>query len=71
MTETVSCRMTEEERKMTNFVSLEKRSKKEQKAFHASRRGSWNGVNPVTRVVPNKKAYDRNRSKAAARTMAW
>ena len=37
------------------FVPLEKRSKKEQKAYHAQQRGSWNGVNPVTRVVPNKK----------------
>ena len=40
------------------FVPLEKRSKKEQKAY------SWNGVNPVTRVVPNKKGYDRKRAKA-------
>lgn len=40
------------------FVPLEKRSKKEQKAYHAQQRGSWNGVNPVTRVVPNKKVYD-------------
>ena len=22
-------------------------------------RGSWNGLNPVTRVIPNKKAYTR------------
>lgn len=22
-------------------------------------RGSWNGLNPVTRVIPNKKAYSR------------
>ena len=43
------------------FVPLEKRSKKEQKAYHAQQRGSWNGVNPVTRVVPNKKGYDRKR----------
>ncbi len=46
------------------FVPLEKRSKKEQKAYHAQQRGSWNGVNPVTRVVPNKKGYDRKRAKA-------
>ena len=45
------------------FVPLEKRSKKEQKAYHAQQRGSWNGVNPVTRVVPNKKVYDRKRAK--------
>lgn len=46
------------------FVPLEKRSKKEQKAYHAQQRGSWNGVNPVTRVVPNKKGYDRKWAKA-------
>ena len=46
------------------FVPLEKRSKTEQKAYHAQQRGSWNGVNPVTRVVPNKKGYDRKRAKA-------
>ena len=42
---------------------LSKQSKKQQRAYYAARRGSWNGVNPVTRVVPNKKAYDRNRIK--------
>lgn len=52
---------------MTNFVPMEKRSKKERRAANAARRGSWNGVNPVSRVVPNKKAYDRNRAKQALR----
>ena len=46
------------------FVPLEKRSKKEQKAYHAQQRGSWHGVNPVTRVVPNKQGYARKRAKA-------
>ena len=55
-----SCPMARAEK----FVPLEKRSKKEQKAYHAQQRGSWNGVNPVTRVVPNKKVYDRKRAKA-------
>ena len=40
-----------------------KQSKKQQRAFYAAKRGSWNGVNPVTRVVPSKKLYDRNRVK--------
>ena len=44
-------------------IPLTKQSKKQQRAFHAAKRGSWNGVNPVTRTVPNKKAYDRNRIK--------
>ena len=25
-----------------------------------SERRSWNGVNPVTRIIPNKKRYSRN-----------
>ena len=45
------------------LVPLEKQSKKEQKKFHDRQRGSWNGVNPVTRIVPNGKAYDRNKVK--------
>ena len=48
---------------MLKTIPLAKQSKKQQRAYHAARRGSWNGVNPVTRVVPNKKAYDRNRVK--------
>ena len=48
---------------MLKMVPLNKQSKKRQRAYHAAKRGSWNGVNPVTRVVPNKKVYDRNRVK--------
>ena len=44
-------------------IPLTKQSKKQQRTFHAAKRGSWNGVNPVTRVVPSKKRYDRNRVK--------
>ena len=56
-----------------NFVSENKLSKKARKELNNSRRGSWNGVNPVTRVVPNKgkNAYDRNRSKRETRTYVW
>ena len=42
------------------MVPLDKRSKKEQRAYHARQRGSWYGLSPVTRTVPNRKAYDRN-----------
>ncbi len=45
------------------MVPLSKRSKKEQKRYHDKQRGSWYGLCPVTRTVPNKKAYDRNRVK--------
>ena len=52
---------------MKQMTPLSKMSKKRQKAFHAQQRGSWNGLSPVTRVVPNKKAYDRNRARQAFR----
>ena len=54
---------------MQKLVPLSKRSKKEQKAYHDKQRGSWYGLSPVTRIVPNKKAYDRNRAKRLDRAM--
>jgi len=48
---------------MKQIVSLKKQSKRKQKEYHAKKRGSWNGVNAVTRVIPNGKAYDRSRIK--------
>ena len=48
---------------MVNTVPLKKQSKRVQKAFHSTRRGSWHGISPVTRTVPSGKAYDRNRMK--------
>lgn len=48
---------------MEKFVPVEKRSKKEQKIYYAKQRGSWNGVNPVTKVVPSKKIYNRKQAK--------
>ena len=48
---------------MKQIVPLKKQSKREQKEYHAQQRGSWNGVNAVTRIIPNGKAYDRNRRK--------
>ncbi len=52
---------------MKNAVPLDKQSKKARRAYHAGQRGSWHGISPVTRVVPSRKVYDRNRSKQAAR----
>lgn len=52
---------------MRKIVDLKKQSKKSQKAFYAKQRGSWCGVNPITRVVPNGKAYSRAKAKADAR----
>ena len=52
---------------MQTFIPLEKRSKKAQRAYHASQRGTWHEFSPVTRVVPNGKAYNRNKAKRAGR----
>ena len=43
---------------MKQMVTLKKQSKKAKKEQHAKQRGSWHGISPVTRTVPNGKAYD-------------
>ena len=48
---------------MKKVIPLKKQSKKAQKQFHAKQRRSWNGLSPVTRVVPSKKLYDRKKLK--------
>lgn len=45
------------------IAPIKKQSKRTQRTYYAARRGSWNGVSPVTRAVPSGKAYDRNRMK--------
>ncbi|MBQ2564015.1 MAG: hypothetical protein II564_00330 [Oscillospiraceae bacterium] len=52
------------------FIPKDKMSKKKRRAEYAKRRGSWNGVSPETRVMPNKKAYDRNRARNQMRREA-
>ena len=52
---------------MDRFVPLDKKSKKEQKKFHARQRKTWEGISPVTRTVPNGKAYNRKKLKADER----
>ena len=47
---------------MTRMIPLEKQSKARQREYHAARRGSWNGVNPVTRRVESKKVYRRKKA---------
>ena len=45
---------------MDKFVSYDKMSKKEKKKVDSVRRGSWNGVDPSTKVVEtDKKCYRR------------
>lgn len=46
-----------------NFTPIAKRSKSEQRKYYTSKRGSWNGLSPVTRVVQSRRIYDRNRIK--------
>lgn len=55
---------------MKKVTPLNKQSKRAQKEFHNKQRGSWHGLNPVTRAVPNGKAYDRNRIKRENRSIA-
>ena len=52
---------------MVQMVPLEKQSKRKRKEYYEKQRGSWHGVCPVTRTVPNRKAYDRNRVKCQDR----
>ncbi len=56
---------------MVKMIPLKKQSKRAQKEFHSKKRGSWNGISPVTRAVPNGKAYDRNRIKRNERDAAF
>ena len=58
----VFCRKERADVKMT---PLEKQSKKSKKAYYAERRGSWNGLSPVTRVSPGGTEYDRRRERKA------
>lgn len=50
-----------------NPTPMAKRSKRAQREHYAAKRGSWNGLSPVTRVVQSKKTYDRNRVKRETR----
>lgn len=54
---------------MKQIVPIAKQSKKAQREHHAKQRGSWNGVNPVTRAVPSGKAYSRTKVKSEARSL--
>jgi hypothetical protein len=47
---------------MEKFVPYEKLSKKEKQKPTAARRGSWHGLNPVTRKPRDPKAYNRKKA---------
>ena len=48
---------------MEKFIVYEKLSKKKKRELDAKRRGSWGGVNPVTRKPENPKAYNRRKAR--------
>ena len=52
---------------MEKFVPYSKLSKKAKRALDAKRRGSWGGVNPVTRKPAPPKAYNRAKMRRESR----
>ncbi len=48
---------------MEKLIPYEKRSKKERRLLDRARRGSWNGVTPVTRKKESAKAYNRKKAR--------
>ena len=47
---------------MQKFVPYEKLSKKAKRELDRKKRGTWGGLNPVTRMPPNPRAYDRRKA---------
>lgn len=48
---------------MIKMTPISKQSKSERRKYYVAKRGSWNGLSPVTRIVQSRRAYDRNRLK--------
>ena len=49
---------------MAKFVPYEKLPKKKQHELDLKKRGSWNGVNPVTRKPEDSKVYNRKKAQS-------
>lgn len=49
---------------MEKFIPYEKLPKKKQRELDRRKRGTWNGVNPVTRRPGDLKAYDRRKAQS-------
>ncbi len=58
----ISTPIHERRKAMEKFIPFEKLSKKAQQKRNAARRGSWYGLNPVTRKLENSKAYNRRKA---------
>ena len=52
---------------MVKVTPIAKQSKSKQREYYASKRGSWYGIMPMTRIVSSRRAYDRNRVKRETR----
>ena len=52
-----------EDNPMDKFIPYEKLSKKKKRQLDAEKRGSWYGLNPITRKPKNPKAYDRKKAR--------
>lgn len=53
---------------MKQMIPYEKLSKKEKRKRDLERRGSWGGINPVTRRPENPKAYRREKERSWKRS---
>ena len=53
--------------KQERFVPLEKQSKRKRREHFSAQRNDWNGVTPVTKMIPNKKKPNRRSEKAQLR----
>ena len=47
---------------MVKYIPYDKLSKKKQRELNKAKRGSWDGINPVTRMPENSKAYNRRKA---------
>ena len=52
---------------MVKVTLIAKQSKSKQREYYASKRGSWNGISPMTRIVPSRRVYDRKHMKRETR----
>ena len=52
---------------MDKMIPLAKQSKANKRKYYLARRGSWNGLSPVTRIAKSRKVYDRNKQKRQTR----
>ena len=48
---------------MPKFIPYKKLSKRKRRELDSEQRLTWGTVNPVTRTVKDKRAYDRKRDK--------